>query len=105
MRMDGRGVDKHVLNNIRVFLITYVLIFAGSMLLLSLNNLDGETNFTAVAATFNNIGPGLAQVGPARNFNLYSDLSKAVLTFDMLAGRLEIFPMLLLFSRATWSKK
>ncbi len=104
MRMDGRGVDKHVLNNIRVFLITYVLIFAGSMLLLSLNNLDGETNFTAVAATFNNIGPGLAQVGPARNFNLYSDLSKAVLTFDMLAGRLELYPVLLLFMPSVWQR-
>ena len=62
------------------------------------------TNFTAVAATFNNIGPGLEGVGPTANFGIYSGFSKLVLTFDMLAGRLELFPMLLLFTPETWKK-
>ena len=66
------------------------------------DDFDFTTNFTAVAATLNNIGPGLAGVGPTRNFSQFSDLSKLVIIFDMLAGRLENFPILLLFSRSTW---
>ena len=81
------------------------MIMAVSFLIISLDNIDFESSFTAVVATFNNIGPGLGKVGPTGNFSGFSNLSKIVLTFDMLAGRLEIFPMLLLFSRATWSKK
>ena len=65
---------------------------------------DLETCFTAVAATFNNIGPGLSIVGPTRNFGFFSDFTKYVLIFDMLAGRLELFPMLILFSPRTWLK-
>ena len=81
-----------------------MFIFAGSVLLISLDNFDFTTNFTAVAATINNIGPGLAVVGPTQNFGSFSDFSKIVLTFDMLVGRLELFPLLILFSRRTWSK-
>ena len=68
-------------------------------------NFSFTTNFTAVAATLNNIGPGLAEVGPSRNFGVYGDFSKLVLIFDMLAGRLELLPMLLLFYPRTWSSK
>ena len=83
----------------------------GESILKSLNNLwkstginDLITNFTAVVATFNNIGPGLELVGPTGNFGMFSWFSKLILTFDMLAGRLEIFPLLLLFVRDTWRK-
>ena len=82
-----------------------MLIFTVSVLFISLDNLDLTTNFTAVAATLNNIGPGLNEVGPACNFGLLSPFSKYVLMFDMLAGRLELFPMLLLFSPRTWMKE
>ena len=76
----------------------------GAILLISIDNFDFTTNFTAVAATLNNIGPGLAAVGPTQNFGIYSGFSKLVLIFDMLAGRLEIFPLLLLFVRDTWKR-
>ena len=76
-----------------------------SVLLISFDKFDLTTNFTAVAATFNNIGPGFDVVGPTCNFSVYSWFSKLVLIFDMLAGRLEIFPMLVLFSRSTWRHK
>ena len=87
-----------------VFLIVYLLIFIFSILLVSLDNKDLITNFTAVAATLNNIGPGLGDVGPLGNFSGFSNFSKLVMTFDMLAGRLELFPLLLLFMRSTWKK-
>ena len=74
------------------------------MLIVSLDNFDFTSNFTAIAATLNNIGPGLGAVGPTCNFGGFSILSKLVLMFDMLAGRLELFPMLLLFSPSTWKK-
>ena len=98
-------VGKDVLRSISVFFIAYILIYGASVLLISLNNLDFTTNFTAVAATLNNIGPGLGQVGPASNFTVYSQPAKYVLMFDMLAGRLELFPLLLLFTPATWRKR
>ena len=87
-----------------VFMITYILIFAFSVLLIAFDNLDLTTNFTAVAATLNNIGPGLELVGPTSNFSVFSPFSKLILIFDMLAGRLELFPLLLLFARSTWKK-
>ena len=102
--MDGKQVSHEVLRSINVYIITFVAIFAGSVLLISLDGFDPTTNFTAVAATLNNIGPGLAAVGPTQNFSIYSAGAKLVLIFDMLAGRLELFPMLLLFSRETWRK-
>ena len=75
-----------------------------SVVIVSLDNFDLITTFTAVAATFNNIGPGLELVGPSGNFAMFSPLSKVVLIFDMLAGRLEIFPLLLLFTPSVWKK-
>jgi len=104
IKMDGKVVEHEVVRSINVFLVAYVLLFALSVLLIAADEQDLITNFTAVAATFNNIGPGLELVGPTQNFGLFSNFSKLVLIFDMLAGRLEIFPVLILFSRETWRK-
>ncbi|MFR1832558.1 MAG: TrkH family potassium uptake protein [Lachnospiraceae bacterium] len=104
IKMDGKSIEHEVVRSTNVFMITYVLIFAFSVLLLAFDNLDLVTNFTAVAATLNNIGPGLELVGPSANFSIFSNGGKLVLIFDMLAGRLELFPLLLLFTRDTWRK-
>ncbi len=104
IKMDGKKVSPEVVRSTNAYLVVYMIIFVCSLLLLSLDNFDSVTNFTAVAATLNNIGPGLNQVGPMANFSLFSDFSTLVLIFDMLAGRLELFPMLLLFSKETWKK-
>ena len=85
-------------------MVSYLVIFAFSVLIISIDNFDFTTNFTAVTATINNIGPGLAGVGPTSNFSGYSNLSTLVLAFDMLIGRLEIFPLLVLFSPQAWKK-
>ena len=105
LKMDGKTVEHSIIRNVNVYLVSYLIIMAVSLLIITLDNFDFETCFTSVVATFNNIGPGLSKVGPTGNFFEFSNLSKLVFIFDMLAGRLEIFPMLLLFSRATWSKK
>ena len=102
IEMDGKVIEHEVLRGINVFFVTYMLIFAMSVLAVSIDGLDMVTNFTAIAATFNNIGPGLELVGPSGNFSVFSPLSKWVLMFDMLAGRLEVFPMLLLFYPLCW---
>ena len=104
IKMDGKPVEHEVVRSINVFLIAYLLIYAVSMLIVSLDNFDFTTTFTSVAATINNIGPGLDLVGPAANFGILSVPSKLVLVFDMLAGRLEIFPLLLLFVPDAWRK-
>ena len=98
VRLEGRAVDNAVIRTSSVYLASYVLIFFGSLLIISLDNFDFTTNFTAIAATINNIGPGLNVVGPTGNFSEFSVLSKFVMMFDMLAGRLELFPMLVLIS-------
>lgn len=103
--IDKRPVDREVVRSVNAYLACYILVFAISLLLITLDNRDLVTNFTAVAATINNIGPGLSEVGPAANFADFSIFSKLVLTFNMIAGRLELFPMLILFSPATWKKK
>ncbi|MBS6516577.1 MAG: TrkH family potassium uptake protein [Clostridium sp.] len=102
--MDGKVVEHEIVRSINVFMTAYVLVFAFSILLVGFDNHDLITNFTAVAATLNNIGPGLELVGPSQNFGLFSDPAKCVLIFDMLAGRLELFPLLLLFVKDTWKK-
>ncbi len=102
--LSGREVAHETVRAVNVFMASYLVIFALSVLLISLDNFNFTTNFTAVTATMNNIGPGLGGVGPAQNFGGYSALSTLVLTFDMLVGRLEIFPMLILFSPSTWKK-
>ena len=100
--LEDKPVEHEVVRSTNVFIITYVMVFAFSILFISFNGFDLTTNFTAVAATLNNIGPGLELVGPTGNFGFFSPFSKYILMFDMLAGRLELFPMLLFFSPATW---
>lgn len=100
--VDGVPVESDVMRGISVYFVTFFLLFSASLLLVSLEGHDLVTTFTAVSATINNIGPGLASVGPTRNFALFSDFSKIVMIFDMLIGRLEIFPMLLLFYPPCW---
>ncbi len=102
--MNGRPVAHEIVRGVNVYMAAYVIIFALSVLVLTLDNLDFTTNFTAITATLNNIGPGLAGVGPTRNFSVFSDLSTLVMTADMLIGRLEIFPFLVLLSPYTWKK-
>ena len=102
--MDNKPISHEVLRSTNIYLTLYILIFAASVLVVSLDNFNLVTNFTAVAATLNNIGPGLEVVGPMGNFSSFSYLSKCILIFDMLAGRLEIFPMLVLFLPDTWRR-
>lgn len=102
IHFDGKPVEHDVVRATNVFLITFFIIFVTSVLLISLEGKDMVTNFTAVATTLNNIGPGLETVGPSGNFSSFSSFSKCVLIFDMLAGRLELFPLLLLFHPGIW---
>ena len=103
-RMDGKLINHETIRATNVFLAAYIFIFAASLFFISLDGFDMVTNFTAIAATLNNIGPGLNQVGPMMNFGGFSNPAKLVMIFDMLAGRLEIFPMLVLFLPDTWRK-
>lgn len=104
VKMDGACVEHEVVRATNVFLIVYVLVFTFSVLLVGFDNHDLISNFTSVAATLNNIGPGLELAGPTQNFSIFSGGATLMLTFDMLAGRLELFPLLLLFVRDTWRK-
>jgi trk system potassium uptake protein TrkH len=104
IKLDGKTVSKTTVRGVSAFLATYVLIFVISIVFISFDNKDLVTNFTAVAATLNNIGPGLELVGPTGNYGFFSILAKYVLMFDMLAGRLELYPILLLFSPSVWRK-
>lgn len=102
IKFDGKSVDSGLIHSINVYLVTFIFLFVTSILLLSIEGKDLITNFTAITATLNNIGPGLSLVGPTCNFGHFTDFSKWVLIFDMLAGRLELFPLLLLFHPAIW---
>ena len=102
--INGRSVGHEVIRAINVYIAAYFVIFVLSVLLISVDNFNFTKNFTAVASAMNNIGPGFAEVGPTRNFSLYSQFSTVVLTLDMLVGRLEIFPVLILFSPYTWKR-
>lgn len=104
IHMDGKIIPEGVTRSIRIYLMIYTVIFLASMLVISLDNFDFTTNFTAVAANINNVGPGLNVVGPAGNYAGFSPLSKLVLIFDMITGRLEFLPMLVLFNPNTWRK-
>ena len=105
VRNNGKTVDEKTVTTVNAYLAAYVIIVVIMFLLLSMDKYDVETNLSALLACFNNIGPGLAQVGPYANFAGYSGFSKIVLSIGMLAGRLEIFPMLTLLSRSTWKKR
>ena len=100
----GQLLNHETIRTTNVFMGAYFFIFVVSFLLISLDGFDMVTNFTAIAATLNNIGPGLAQVGPMMNFGSFTNPAKLVMIFDMLAGRLEIFPMLVLFLPDTWRR-
>ena len=102
VRNNGSVVDERILSNTNAYLSAYVLIVFISFVLISLDGFSTGTNFSAVLACLNNIGPGLETVGPVCNYSSFSAFSKLVLTMDMLLGRLEIFPILVLFSFQTW---
>lgn len=104
VEFEKNSIDDHVIVNIHAYLALYLAIFAVSLLILTFFSLDFESAFSAVATCLNNVGPGLGVVGPVNNFSSLSDISKFVLSFDMLAGRLEIFPILLLFAPSQWRK-
>ena len=105
VRNNDSVVDEKILDNTNAYLSAYVVILFAIFAIISLDGFSTGTNISAVLCTFNNIGPGLEAVGPTCNFAQFSDLSKLVLCWAMLAGRLEIFPILVLFSRNTWRKK
>lgn len=102
IKMDGKPVEHEVVRSINVYFITFMIVFSTSVLLVSFEGKDLITNFTAVIAVLNNIGPGLELAGPTQNFGHFNMFSKYVLMFDMLAGRLELFPLLILFHPAAW---
>lgn len=105
IRIDGHTIEHSILRSTNVFLVIYFVLLLSSTLLISIDEFDFTTNFTAVVSALNNIGPGLNQVGPTQNFSIFSAFSKFILMFDMLAGRLELFPMMVLFMPSTWKHK
>ncbi len=105
VKIDKRTVDEPVVKSVSVFFATYLLLIAGASLIVSLDGFDFETTLTSVIACISNIGPGLGAVGPYGNFADFSMLSKLTLSFTMLAGRLELIPMLMLFSPYAWARK
>ena len=104
VKMDGKTVNHDIMRTTSMYLVLYIGVFAISFLLVSIDNMDFTTSFTAVAANLNNTGPGLGAVGPVGNYADFSILSKIVFIFDMLAGRLELYPLLLLFAPSAWKK-
>lgn len=104
IRFENKPIHVSMINNIHTYMVLYFMIFCSSLLIIALHNIDFTSAFTAVAICLNNVGPGLNLVGPTSNFSSLSDLSKLVLSFDMFAGRLEIFPMLMIFSKTLWKR-
>lgn len=104
IKIDGKPVEHDVVRATNVYFITFMILFSASVFAISFDGKDLITNFTAVLATINNIGPGLELVGPTQNFGGFSIFSKYILMFDMLAGRLELFPLLILFHPAIWKE-
>ena len=104
IHVDGERIDDGTVGAVGAYMLVYFLIMAAAVLLVSLDGMSFETNFTAVTACLNNIGPGLGAVGPVENYSAFSWLSKLVLTLSMLIGRLEIYPILLLFTPSVWRK-
>lgn len=104
IKMDGKPVEHEIVRATNVYFVAFTLIFLLSVLAISVDNKDFTTNFTSVLATINNMGPGLAGTGPSQNFGSFSVFSKIVLMFDMLAGRLELFPLLILFHPGIWKE-
>ena len=104
LKYEGKAIEQGTLRSLNAYIIVYFMVFAVSVLVISLDNYDFGTSFSAVASNLNNIGPGISAVGPMENFAKLSYLSKTVLIFDMLAGRLELFPVLILFSPGLWKR-
>ena len=102
--IDGRNVDESVTKTASAYFFIFAIVMTISTLIVSLDNHGFATSLTAVITSMNNVGPGLDLVGPTQNFGFFSPLTKLTLCFDMLAGRLELFPVLLLFSPTTWKK-
>lgn len=102
--MDGKTISKDTVQAVNLYMIFYVFLFIISCIIISLDNYDFLTNFSSVIATLSNVGPGLGQAGPSSNFGIFSKPSKWILMFDMIAGRLELFPVLVLFSPHTWKR-
>lgn len=102
IKVEGKPIEHEVVRAVNVYFITFMTVFASSILLISFEGHSLVTNFTAVIASLNNIGPGLEMVGPTQNFSFFSNFSKYILMIDMLAGRLELFPLLILFHPSIW---
>ncbi len=102
--LDGKPLEKEVIRGVNAYFVCYTLIFVFTMLIISFDGHDFTTNFTATTAVINNVGPGLGKVGPMFNYGFFSSLSKVVMSLTMIAGRLEIFPLLLLVTPSTWKK-
>ena len=105
VKMDGRQIDDPILRNVGVYFAIYIVGILATFVVLSFEPFNFETNFSAAVTCINNVGPGFSLVGPSMSFAEYSDISKIVLSFAMLLGRLEIFPLLISLSPSTWSKK
>lgn len=105
LKMDGKVINHETIRIVNVYFAIYIFFFIASLLLILIEGFDMETSFTAVAATLNNVGPGLGDVGPMYNFSQFSPLGKLILSINMLAGRLEIFPLIIFFSPAAWHRK
>jgi trk system potassium uptake protein TrkH len=103
--IDKKRVDDDTIHGVYIYFIAYVLIFVMSVILISIQNIDFPTTFSAVLTCINNVGPGIAGVGPTQSFHDFSIFSKVVFCFDMLAGRLELFPFLIIFSPSLWRSK
>ena len=101
---EGKRLEEQTITSVCVYLAVYIIFFVLIFLAVSIDRFDFETNFSAVAACFNNIGPGFGAVGPAANYSEFSVFSKIVLSIAMLLGRLEIFPLIIFVMPATWSK-
>ncbi|MEJ8735052.1 TrkH family potassium uptake protein [Mediterraneibacter sp. ICN-202921] len=105
VRVNGKKVGRDTMQGVYLYFIAYILVIIGSILLVSIDNFDFATSFSGVLTTVNNVGPGIAQVGPIENFHMFSPLSKIVFCIDMLVGRLEIIPYLIIFSPDLWRRK
>ncbi len=104
IKLDSHKIDEDIIRGVTGYIIIYLFIIFGSFLLISLDNFDFTTSITTVLTCFGNVGPGLGMVGPIENYAFFSDFSKLVLCADMLLGRLEIFPIIMLFSPAVWRR-
>ena len=105
VKLEGKTVDQKVIHGTSVYLMAYMGILLMSVLLISINGFDMVTTITSVITCLNNIGPGFGMIGPNSNFAEFSNFSKLILSLNMLIGRLEIFPVLMLFSPAVWRRR